>query len=434
MSSLLSDPRVTVHIGDGFKFLADNVATYDAIITDSSDPVGPAASLFQKPYFELLRDALAPGGHIATQGECLWIHLPLISEVLATVRALFPVTQYAFTTIPTYPAGQIGFALASKEAGRDMSVPLRTIEGTRYYSAEVHKAAFVLPEFARKYLMEGKDVRPKFGPSAVEGAPTKKVLLLGSGAVARPCAEYVARNPQNALTIGTYMHPKCILTQVTPSGMRVTACRTLKSAEAIANDLPNTTARSLDAGSDDPEKRAALEQAVAEHDLVISLVPYIFHTNVIRAAIKGKTNVVTTSYISPAIRALEDEVKAAGIVVMNEIGLDPGVDHLYAVKTIDEVHAKGGKVSCLQCFSSSSRPCPCPCLTSTSTCLASRYTRTRRSKNSTRSAAGSPRPNAPTTRSATSSPGPRAVGSSRCSTTRPTSPRGSRSTCPGRSS
>ena len=74
-------------------------------------------------------------------------------------------------------------------------------------------------------------------------------------------------------------------------------------------------------------------------------MPYIHHVNVIKAAIKGKTNVVTTSYVSPGIRALEDEIKQAGIVVMNEIGLDPGVDHLYAIKTIDEVHAKGGKVS-----------------------------------------------------------------------------------------
>ena len=73
-------------------------------------------------------------------------------------------------------------------------------------------------------------------------------------------------------------------------------------------------------------------------------MPYIYHVNVIKAAIKGKTNVVTTSYISPGIRELDEEIKKAGIVVMNEIGVDPGVDHLYAIKTIDEVHAKGGKV------------------------------------------------------------------------------------------
>nr|ULF48218.1 spermidine synthase 2 [Ganoderma lucidum] len=323
MSSLLNDPRVTVFIGDGFKFLADNTSTYDVIITDSSDPVGPAASLFQKPYFELLRDALTPGGHISTQGECLWIHLSLIQDLLATTRGLFPVAEYAYTTIPTYPSGQIGFMVASKEAGRDLSKPLREVPNTRYYNAEVHKAAFVLPEFGRALLKEGRDVRPKFGAAAATGAPTKKVLLLGSGAVARPCAEYVVRNPDNALTI---------------------ACRTLKSAETLAADLPNTTAQSLDAGSEDPAKQAALEKAIAEHDLVISLVPYTHHVNVIKAAIKGKTNVVTTSYISPGIRALDDEIKEAGIVVMNEIGLDPGVDHLYAVKTIDEVHAKGGKI------------------------------------------------------------------------------------------
>jgi len=65
---------------------------------------------------------------------------------------------------------------------------------------------------------------------------------------------------------------------------------------------------------------------------------------VIKAAIKGKTHVVTTSYISPAMHALDQEARDAGIMVLNEVGLDPGIDHLYAVKTIEEVHAKGGKV------------------------------------------------------------------------------------------
>ena len=87
-----------------------------------------------------------------------------------------------------------------------------------------------------------------------------------------------------------------------------------------------------------------LEAAVAKHDLVISLIPYTYHAAVIKAAIKSKTNVVTTSYVSPAMRELDAEAKAAGIIVLNEIGLDPGIDHLYAVKTIGEVHAKGGKV------------------------------------------------------------------------------------------
>ena len=208
MSELLASPRVTVFIGDGFKFLADNRATYDVIITDSSDPVGPAESLFQKPYFQLLHDALAPGGHISTQAECLWLHLPLISQLRNMTREIFPVSQYAYTTIPTYPSGQIGFIVCSKDAGRALSEPVRQVKDTRYYNEQVHRIAFVLPEFARAVLEEGRDVRPLFGRSALaarvaeEGKKTRKILLLGSGFVARPCAEYVVRNPSNELVIG----------------------------------------------------------------------------------------------------------------------------------------------------------------------------------------------------------------------------------------
>lgn len=117
------------------------------------------------------------------------------------------------------------------------------------------------------------------------------------------------------------------------------ACRTLETAQKLAEDLPRTTGISLDV-NDTP----ALEAAVASHDVVVSLIPYTYHAAVIKAAIKGKTHVVTTSYVSPAMRELDEEAKKAGIVVINEIGLDPGIDHLYAVKTISEVHAKGGKV------------------------------------------------------------------------------------------
>jgi saccharopine dehydrogenase (NADP+, L-glutamate forming) len=72
----------------------------------------------------------------------------------------------------------------------------------------------------------------------------------------------------------------------------------------------------------------ALDAEVAKHDLVISLIPYTFHAAVIKSAIRTKKHVVTTSYVSPAMLELDAEAKAAGITVMNEIGLDPGIDHL----------------------------------------------------------------------------------------------------------
>jgi hypothetical protein len=343
MSGLLADPKVTVHIGDGFKFLAENEATYDVIVTDSSDPVGPAASLFQKPYFQLLHDALAPGGSISTQGECLWLHLPLIKGLREMTKGLFPVSEYAFTTIPTYPSGQIGFIVATKDATRDLRKPLRDIPGTKYYNRSVHSAAFVLPEFGRAMLEDDKDVRPLFGRAAKEAeakasrTKAKKVLLLGSGFVARPCAEYLVRDPSNELTVGTLQfHARPTSTNLVTC---IQACRTLATAQAFCEGLVSTTAVSLDVSD-----TAALESAVAAHDLVISLIPYTFHAAVIKAAIKGKTNVVTTSYISPAMKELDAAAREAGIMVLNEIGLDPGIDHLYAVKIVDEVHAKGGKV------------------------------------------------------------------------------------------
>ncbi|KAG0033716.1 saccharopine dehydrogenase (NADP+, L-glutamate-forming) [Podila clonocystis] len=147
---------------------------------------------------------------------------------------------------------------------------------------------------------------------------TKKILLLGSGFVAEPCVEYLCRRPENKLTI---------------------AARRLHIAQELAGSYANTTAISLDVNDE-----AALDAVVAEHDVVISLIPYTFHAQVIKSALKSKTNVVTTSYVSPAMMAFDEAAKAAGVVVMNEIGVDPGVDHLYALKTINEVHAEGGKV------------------------------------------------------------------------------------------
>jgi len=68
MAAGFEHPKVKVHIGDGFKFLDEYKNAFDVIITDSSDPDGPAESLFQKSYFQLLHDALRDGGVITTQG------------------------------------------------------------------------------------------------------------------------------------------------------------------------------------------------------------------------------------------------------------------------------------------------------------------------------------------------------------------------------
>ncbi|XP_052227401.1 spermidine synthase-like [Dreissena polymorpha] len=114
MAESFSSPKLHLHVGDGFEYMKAHQGQYDVIITDSSDPVGPASSLFQKSYYELMKSALKPDGILACQGECLWLHLELIKGMLEFCRSLFPVSDYAYTTIPTYPSGQIGFILCSK--------------------------------------------------------------------------------------------------------------------------------------------------------------------------------------------------------------------------------------------------------------------------------------------------------------------------------
>ncbi|KAL8847837.1 MAG: hypothetical protein Q9221_007139 [Calogaya cf. arnoldii] len=158
MSIGFQHPNVSVHVGDGFKFLADKKNEFDVIITDSSDPDGPAESLFEKPYFELLHGALREGGVITTQAENPWLHLPLITKLKKQCSEVFPTVEYAYTTIPTYPSGQIGFMVCCKDAERNVKVPLRSWDVAeeeklcRYYNQDIHRASFVLPSFARKAL------------------------------------------------------------------------------------------------------------------------------------------------------------------------------------------------------------------------------------------------------------------------------------------
>lgn len=158
MSVGFQHPKAKVHVGDGFEFLKNYKNTFDVIITDSSDPEGPAEVLFQQPYFELLNDALTEKGVITTQGECMWLHLDIIKECTKACRKVFPKVEYAYTTIPTYPSGSIGFMVCSKDPNANLRKPLRKwspAEETtlnRYYNAQMHEAAFVLPNWVEQAL------------------------------------------------------------------------------------------------------------------------------------------------------------------------------------------------------------------------------------------------------------------------------------------
>lgn len=154
---------------------------------------------FRKPYFQLLKESLAPGGSISTQGECIWLHLPLINDLMTMTRTLFPVAEFAYTSIPTYPSGTIGFVVCTLDEKRDLRQPLRKVENVRYWNEEVHRAAFTLPTFAQDVVDASKKT------VVASSAPPKKVLLLGSGFVAQPAADYILRRAENSLTIGAFL-------------------------------------------------------------------------------------------------------------------------------------------------------------------------------------------------------------------------------------
>lgn len=155
MAKAYDDPRVKVHIGDGFKFLDEYKNTFDVIVTDSSDPEGPAESLFQTPYFQLLHDALTENGVITTQAENIWLHMPIIKKLKADCKTIFPVAEYAYTMIPTYPSGSIGFMVCCKNKNTNVREPVRfdwdpefVKANFKYYNESIHKASFVLPQWA----------------------------------------------------------------------------------------------------------------------------------------------------------------------------------------------------------------------------------------------------------------------------------------------
>ena len=97
----------------------------------------------------------------------------------------------------------------------------------------------------------------------------------------------------------------------------------MDSAKKLSEGVKLATPISLDVTDE-----KALDAEVAKHDLTISLIPYTFHVLVIKSAIRNKKHVVTTSYVSPAMQELDQQCKDAGITVMNEIGMDPGMSQL----------------------------------------------------------------------------------------------------------
>ncbi len=146
----------------------------------------------------------------------------------------------------------------------------------------------------------------------------KNVLILGAGLVAKPLVRYLLDQPD--------FHVKV-------------ASRTVSKAEKLVGGHPRGEAQGLNV-----DDTATLKNLISQADLVISMVPYTHHVTVANLCIELKKHMVTTSYVSEAMRKLDQKAKDAGILILNEIGLDPGIDHMSAMKIIHEVQNKGGRI------------------------------------------------------------------------------------------
>jgi saccharopine dehydrogenase-like NADP-dependent oxidoreductase len=145
----------------------------------------------------------------------------------------------------------------------------------------------------------------------------KRILVLGAGLVAKPLVHYLM-----------------------DKGHEVTvASRTVSKAARLVRDHPNGKALELDVR--DEKKLADLIRGC---DLAVSLFPPEFHPVVARHCIARRKHMVTTSYVSPAMQELDGRAKSAGVTVLNEIGVDPGIDHMSAMRIIDRAHKRGGQI------------------------------------------------------------------------------------------
>ncbi|MFB1097775.1 MULTISPECIES: polyamine aminopropyltransferase [Bacillaceae] len=149
----MDDPRADVRVGDGFMHIAESENAYDVIMVDSTEPVGPAVNLFTKGFYAGIAKALKEDGLFVAQTDNPWFKADLISQVYKDVKEIFQVTELYTANIPTYPSGLWTFTMGSKvhhpkEVKAERFQPIET----KYYTPELHQAAFVLPKFVQDLL------------------------------------------------------------------------------------------------------------------------------------------------------------------------------------------------------------------------------------------------------------------------------------------
>jgi saccharopine dehydrogenase-like NADP-dependent oxidoreductase len=151
-----------------------------------------------------------------------------------------------------------------------------------------------------------------------------KILILGAGMVTKPMADYFLDRCKYHVVMAT---------------------RTISKARKIINGRSN--AKAITWTTDD---RSLLDKLVSDVDIVISMISPTLHIPVAKACLKYKKNMVTTSYLNPEMLALDKNAKEQNVIILNEVGEDPGIDHMGAKRMIDEIKNEGGQVVSLASY------------------------------------------------------------------------------------
>jgi len=154
LSQGLSDPRVEIQITDAILYVREHRDEFDVVIVDSTDPIGPGVGLFTREFYQDVFKVLKDGGLMVAQTESPVNNMEVVQKVYRNLQGVFPLVRLYLGPVPTYPTGIWSYSLASK--GPDpVAVPdekFLALE-TKYYTPEVHRAAFALPPFIRERLL-----------------------------------------------------------------------------------------------------------------------------------------------------------------------------------------------------------------------------------------------------------------------------------------
>ncbi len=147
----LEDPRADVRPMDAIEYIESCSDEFDVAIVDSTDPVEFAAGLFRSPFYSNIFNALKKDGMLVAQTESPFTDTSVVKGAFREMSTVFPIVKMYWGAMPTYPSGMWTYTVGSKTADpADTRRPAP--EGTRYYTEDIHTAAFVLPPFVRDLL------------------------------------------------------------------------------------------------------------------------------------------------------------------------------------------------------------------------------------------------------------------------------------------